>query len=67
MKKRELEELRKNKIEDLQKNAEKLQREIAQNSVKITASEETNVKLVKNQRRDLAQILTLISAKKKEN
>lgn len=67
MKKRELEELRKSKMEDLQKKATELRAEIVQNSVKIAASEVTNLKLVKNLRKDLAQVLTLIKLKEKQN
>jgi len=66
MKKHQLKELKKSSKEDLQKKADNLRAEIAQNSVKITAGRESNLKLIKNLRQDLAQILTLINANKKD-
>ncbi len=63
MKKRDFQELRKKDIKDLIKIEEEKRKEIARSWSEIKAGREKNVKKVKNLRRDLARILTLIKEK----
>lgn len=63
MKKKDLSELRNKDVGELKKKSEKLRLEIVKAKADLTASKEKNLKKVKNLRRDLAQILTLIREK----
>ncbi len=63
MKKKDLQELRKKEIPELKNLAEEKRLEIERVRAEIVSGREKNLKKVKNLRRDLAQILTLIKEK----
>lgn len=63
MKKSELTKLRSKKADVLEKTVADRRLDIVKVSADIKASKEKNLKKAKNLRRDLAQILTLISEK----
>lgn len=58
-----IKDLRKKSSKDLQKEAEKLRAEIAASGVNTFTTEDKNVKKVRNARKDLARILTLLNEK----
>ncbi len=65
MKKIQLKEYRTKTVKELKKEADKLKATLADISVKIASSKEKNLKVGKNIRKDLAQIMTLINEKNK--
>ena len=65
MKKRELEELKKLKNEELLSKIEKLNQEKFTLAAKIRTGEEKNLKAARNVRRDISQIFGIIASKEK--
>lgn len=63
MKKKELIKLRQDSVKDLRKKLQELITKKMQLSAKIAIGKEANVRLVKNLRREIAQILTIIHEK----
>ena len=66
MKKRELSEFRKLDHKELIKKLDELTKKHIEAQVKIASKEETNLKIVKHLRSDIAQINTIIREAKKE-
>lgn len=67
MKKRDLEQARKLNRSQLEKKVAEVRLELKKNSVKIASGTENNLKLVKNMKRELAQLLTILKSAPKEN
>ena len=65
MKKKELENIKNEKRETLVKKVSELKKKIRMDYMKIRVGQEANLKVVKNARRDLAQILTVLGQKGK--
>lgn len=63
MKKKDLMKLRERKLEDLKSLADKTRDELIKIGLNLAAKREKNLKMVKSQRRELAQILTIIKEK----
>lgn len=63
MKKKELEQIRLKQIKELKKMINEKQKEINLCFAKIKAGQEKNTKKVKNFRKDLSQILTVLKEK----
>lgn len=66
MKKKELIQLRKKSVKDLTVEAQKLREEISKAHIELAVGNVKNVRQVKNLRRDLAQILTILREKQIE-
>ncbi len=66
MKKNELTKLREKSPSELVRQAEKLREEIVSERTKMVAGKKKNLKVVKNKRKDLAQILTIVGEKRRE-
>jgi ribosomal protein L29 len=66
MKKRELSELRKLDNKELTKKLDELTKKHIETQVKIASKEETNLKIAKHLKSDIAQINTIIREAKKE-
>lgn len=66
MKKRELVELRIQSMENLSKKVIEMRKKMLETRVKIVVGKEKNLRLAKNMRKDIAQVETLISEKRKE-
>jgi ribosomal protein L29 len=66
MKKSELTKLREKSPSELMRRVEKLRGEIVSERTKMVSGKKKNLKVVRNKRRDLAQILTIIGEKKRE-
>ena len=68
MKKKDLNNLRKKTVKELLAEVEKLRRKRLELHTKIPVGKEKNVKAVRNLKKDIAQILTIVSEKRrKEN
>lgn len=67
MKKRDLEQTRKLNRSQLKKKVEETMLELKKISVKIASGGENNLKLAKNKKRELAQLLTILKSMPKEN
>jgi len=67
MKKNKLKEIRLKTEEELKKEAEQIVQEITRLRLEIAASKIKNVKAVKNLKKDLAQIKTIIKEKGLKN
>jgi ribosomal protein L29 len=63
MKKKDLTNLRKKEIKDLEKMAKDMKLELAKATAEMRASREKNLKKTKNLRHDVAQILTIVREK----
>lgn len=63
MKKKELSQLRTKSIDELAKTAAQLNEEIAQLSLEVKVGKHKNVRTIKNKRRELAQVLTVLREK----
>ncbi len=67
----EIKEIRKKKIEELEKLEEELREKIAKEYLDVRTGKETNVKSPRGLRRDLARVLTVLKEKnnlsRKEN
>lgn len=66
MKKKELIQLRKKSVKDLTVEAQKLREELSKAHIELAVGNVKNVRQVKNLRRDLAQILTILREKQIE-
>ena len=66
MKKKEVQNLKTETLEKLQEKVRNLKKKIKLDYMKTRVGQEKNLKLVKNQRRDMAQTLTIIGQKKGE-
>jgi len=64
MKRKDLQELRNQNIEELTKLAQKKDLEIAKLNLELKAGRERNIRLLKAAKKDLARIKTLIAEKK---
>ncbi len=67
MKKTELKELRTLNLKELETRLASLKKKWLETQVKISVGEEKNIKAARNLRRDIAQILGIITQKKKES
>lgn len=63
MKKKDLKDIRSKKIDELRKMVDEKKKEAAETFSKTKGGQESNVKKYKNQRKDIAQILTVIREK----
>lgn len=66
MKKKELNQLKEKSVKELTTQVEELKKNISLDYMKIRVGQETNLKTVKNQKRDLAQTLTILGQKSRE-
>ena len=63
MKKKELKTLREKTIKELRTKVEKLRLDVQLTYAKVKVGQEKNIKKAKNERKDIAQILTIIKEK----
>lgn len=63
MKKEELKKLRAKDMKELEKVLNESQKQLGESSLKIVGAKEKNLKKVRNLRRDIAQILTIVREK----
>jgi ribosomal protein L29 len=66
MKKSELTKLREKSPSELMRRVEKLRGEIVSERTKMVSGKKKNLKVVRNKRKDLAQILTIMGEKQRE-
>lgn len=64
MKKKDLVSLRKKEVKELEKMVEEKKAKALNTHVKMQAGQEKNLKKVKNMKKEIAQILTIIKEKK---
>lgn len=64
MKKKQLQEIIKNDIKDLESQVVKLKNELQEVNVAIISGKEKNIKKPRGLRRDIAQIMSIIQQKK---
>lgn len=66
MKTKELKNLKEKEVGELEKQVSELKKKVVLIYMNIRIGKEKNLKVVKNLRRDLAQVLTILSQKKGE-
>lgn len=63
MKIKELKDIKTKDIKDLERTVSKLRMDLSKNAVKVAGGKEKNLKIAKNIKKEIAQILTIIKSK----
>lgn len=63
MKIKELKDIKTKDVKDLEKTVSKLKMDLSKNAVKVAGGKEKNLKVARNIRKEIAQLLTIIKTK----